>query len=45
MTSSSGAWSVEDINAWQREAGLKSRKKISLMNLPGWNLLLATKQY
>lgn len=44
LTSKSGAWSVEEINSWQREAGLKVKNPIMLMRLPGWQMLIATKQ-
>lgn len=43
LTSESGTWSIEDINSWQQKAGLKTQKPISLMTLPGWKMLLATK--
>jgi hypothetical protein len=42
LTSKSGIWSVEDINSCQREAGLKVKKPITLMRLPGWQMLIAT---
>ncbi|MBL7877479.1 MAG: methyltransferase domain-containing protein [Cyclobacteriaceae bacterium] len=43
MTSKSGSWSTKDINSWQKEAGLKVKKPINLLRLPGWSLLIATK--
>lgn len=43
LTSESGTWSVEEINSWQQKAGLKIQKPISLMTLPGWKMLTATK--
>lgn len=43
LTCESGTWSVEEINAWQQKAGLKTHKPISLMTLPGWKMLVATK--
>jgi SAM-dependent methyltransferase len=43
LTSKSGTWSIEDINSWQREAGLTVKKPITLMRLPGWKMLMATK--
>ncbi len=45
LTSMSGLWSAEEIKAWQQEVGLKIQKSISLLSLPGWKLLLATKQH
>ncbi|MFZ7170953.1 MAG: class I SAM-dependent methyltransferase [Bacteroidota bacterium] len=43
LTSESGTWSIEEINSWQRKAGLKPQKPIGLMTLPGWKMLVATK--
>jgi len=43
LTSESGTWSVEEITSWQQKAGLKIQKPISLMTLPGWKMLIATK--
>lgn len=43
LTSESGTWSIEEINAWQQNAGLKTHKPISLRTLPGWKVLTATK--
>lgn len=43
LTSESGVWSIEEINSWQRKAGLKIQKPIGLMTLPGWKMLVATK--
>ena len=35
LTSQSGAWSLEEIAGWQKEAGLTPRKPIRLLSLPG----------
>jgi 2-polyprenyl-3-methyl-5-hydroxy-6-metoxy-1,4-benzoquinol methylase len=43
LTSSSGTWSIREIEAWQRSAGLKIEKPISPMSLPGWKILIARK--
>lgn len=43
LTSSSGNWSVEEIASWQQQAGLKTQKAISLITLPKWKVLVATK--
>src|SRR4030095_14985263 len=43
LTSESGTWSVEEISSWQQKAGLKLQKSISLMTLPGWKMVIATK--
>jgi len=43
LTSSSGTWSVKEINDWQQQAGLRTKKTISLMALPGWQVLTAVK--
>lgn len=43
LTSESGTWSAEEMVSWQKKAGLKPQKTISLMSLPGWNMLVATK--
>ncbi len=43
LTSESGTWSVEEISSWQQKAGLKPRKPITLMVLPGWKTVMATK--
>jgi 2-polyprenyl-3-methyl-5-hydroxy-6-metoxy-1,4-benzoquinol methylase len=43
LTSSSGTWSADEMKAWQKQAGLKPMKAISLMTLPGWKVLPAVK--
>lgn len=41
LTSSSGTWSEKEMKDWQTEAGLKTRKSIGLLSLPGWESLPA----
>jgi 2-polyprenyl-3-methyl-5-hydroxy-6-metoxy-1,4-benzoquinol methylase len=43
LTSESGTWSIEEITSWQKKAGLKLQKQISLMTIPGWKMVIATK--
>jgi 2-polyprenyl-3-methyl-5-hydroxy-6-metoxy-1,4-benzoquinol methylase len=43
LISSSGTWSAEEINAWQKHSGLRIQKPVKLMTLPGWQMLLAAK--
>jgi 2-polyprenyl-3-methyl-5-hydroxy-6-metoxy-1,4-benzoquinol methylase len=43
LISSSGPWSKEEMHSWQQQAGLKPQKPISLITLPGWKMLLASK--
>ena len=43
LTSESGTWSEEEISSWQQRAGLKPQKTISLMTIPGWKMVIATK--
>jgi 2-polyprenyl-3-methyl-5-hydroxy-6-metoxy-1,4-benzoquinol methylase len=43
LTSSSGAWSMEEIKAWQTDAGFKPSKSLGLWTLPGWKMALAHK--
>jgi 2-polyprenyl-3-methyl-5-hydroxy-6-metoxy-1,4-benzoquinol methylase len=43
LTSESGTWSVEEMQSWQKEAGLEVRAPIGLMTLPGWKSLPAAK--
>jgi hypothetical protein len=40
LTSASGTWSVQEITAWQRAAGLTPQKPI-LLSIPGWASLPA----
>jgi len=43
LTSSSGTWSIDEMRAWQKSAGLKIEKPVSPMSLPGWKILIARK--
>lgn len=43
LTSSSGTWSLNEMQTWQRSAGLKIEKPIAPMSLPGWKILIARK--
>lgn len=43
LTSESGAWSFEEMAAWQREAGLNPKKPIRLLTAPGGGLQIATR--
>jgi 2-polyprenyl-3-methyl-5-hydroxy-6-metoxy-1,4-benzoquinol methylase len=43
LTSSSGTWSVEEIKDWQVKAGLKPKKALTAMSLPGFVMVMAEK--
>ncbi len=43
LTSSSGTWSQHEMEAWQKNAGLKTEKPVSPMSLPGWKIFVARK--
>ena len=43
LTSSSGTWSVPEIEAWQKNAGLKIEKPVAPMTMPGWKIFIARK--
>ena len=43
LTSSSGTWSKEEIEAWQRTAGLRIEKPVAPMTMPGWKIFIARK--
>jgi len=43
LTSHSGTWSVEEMSAWQRDAGLSPRKAIPLRTIPGAAEIVAVK--
>ena len=43
LTSSSGTWSIEEMQAWQKSAGLKIEKPVSPVSLPGWKILIGRK--
>jgi 2-polyprenyl-3-methyl-5-hydroxy-6-metoxy-1,4-benzoquinol methylase len=41
LTSSSGTWSIDEMEGWQKSAGLKIEKPVAPMSLPGWKILIA----
>ena len=43
LTSSSGTWSLPEIEAWQKAAGLKIEKPVAPMSMPGWKIFIARK--
>ena len=43
LTSSSGTWSVPEIEGWQKNAGLKIEKPVKPMSVPGWQIFIARK--
>ena len=43
LTSSSGTWSVPEIEGWQKNAGLKIEKPVKPMSMPGWQIFIARK--
>lgn len=43
LTSSSGTWSVSEIEAWQKNAGLKIEKPVVPISIPGWKIFIARK--
>jgi 2-polyprenyl-3-methyl-5-hydroxy-6-metoxy-1,4-benzoquinol methylase len=43
LTSSSGAWSLKEMQSWQSAAGLQPRKPVTLLTLPGWKMAVAQK--
>ena len=44
LTSQSGTWSIEEMAAWQREAGLTPRRPMRMMSAPGVVQLVAVKR-
>jgi 2-polyprenyl-3-methyl-5-hydroxy-6-metoxy-1,4-benzoquinol methylase len=44
LTSSSGTWSVKEIESWISGAGLKIEKPVSPMTIPGWKMLIGKKK-
>jgi SAM-dependent methyltransferase len=44
LTSQSGTWSIEEMSAWQRDAGLIPRKVIRLRTVPGAAEVVAVKR-
>jgi len=43
VISASGNWSAEEMQSWQRNAGLKIEKPVTTMTLPGWKMMVARK--
>jgi ubiquinone/menaquinone biosynthesis C-methylase UbiE len=43
LTSQSGTWSIDEMSAWQRDAGLTPRKPIRLRTMPGAAEIVAVK--
>jgi len=43
LTSSSGSWSVSEMQSWQKNAGLKIEKPVAPMSIPGWKIFIAKK--
>ena len=43
LTSSSGTWSVSEIESWQKSAGLEIEKPVAPMSIPGWKIFIAKK--
>lgn len=44
LTSASGNWSQNEMQAWQQAAGLTPLKPLAMMSLPGWQMVLAAKR-
>lgn len=43
LTSQSGTWSFEEMAAWQRDAGLRTRKPVRLRTSPGFGVQVGVK--
>lgn len=43
LTSSSGTWSIEEMQGWQQKAGLQLKKPITLRSLPGYVSVIGSK--
>ena len=43
LTSNSGTWSVDQMQSWQRSAGLRTRRPMWLRTLPGAAVLAGTR--
>jgi len=43
LISSSGAWSISEMVAWQKRAGLKIEKPVTTRSIPGWKMLISRK--
>ncbi len=43
VISASGNWSADEIESWQKNAGLKPEKPVTTMTIPGWKMIIARK--
>lgn len=43
VISASGNWSADEMESWQKNAGLKLEKPVTTMTLPGWKMIVARK--
>jgi len=43
LTSYSGTWSVNEMESWMKEAGLKIQKPVVPMSIPGWRMIIGRK--
>ena len=43
VISASGNWSADEIESWQKNAGLKPEKPVKTMTIPGWKMIIARK--
>ena len=43
VISASGNWSADEIESWQKNAGLKPEKPVTTMTIPGWKMIIAKK--
>ncbi|HET6721645.1 MAG TPA: class I SAM-dependent methyltransferase [Chitinophagaceae bacterium] len=43
VISASGNWSADEIESWQKNAGLKPEKPVTTMTIPGWKMIVARK--
>lgn len=43
LTSASGTWSLQEMQGWQREAGLRAGKPVTALSIPGWKMVIARK--
>lgn len=43
VISASGNWSEQEMEWWQKNAGLKNEKPVATMTIPGWKMIIARK--
>lgn len=43
VISESGNWSANEMESWQKNAGLKIEKPVTTISLPGWKMIVARK--